>query len=161
MLFKITNSLTTTTALVKFYGICNTKHWRYSTFKKFETGNALFSFLQKQQASESCSCTTPTCCSYLLTAESVRMVAIGDLMFFRSHTLTVRSSLPDTTLSPTVKTADVTVLKKLTKTFTYTVVRKRRVTWLKCFSIDFWIWSVFLNVTCQHKHLVIYSNNFI
>lgn len=40
------------------------------------------------------------------------MVAMGDLMFFRSHTLTVRSSLPDTTLSPTVKTADVTVLQK-------------------------------------------------
>lgn len=40
------------------------------------------------------------------------MVAIGDLMFFRSHTLTVRSSLPDTTLSPTVKTADVTVLQQ-------------------------------------------------
>lgn len=47
----------------------------------------------------------------LLTAESVRMVAMGDLMFFRSHTLTVRSSLPDTTLSPTVNTADVTVLR--------------------------------------------------
>lgn len=45
----------------------------------------------------------------LLTAESVRMVAMGDLMFFRSHTLTVRSSLPDTTLSPIVNTADVTV----------------------------------------------------
>ena len=39
------------------------------------------------------------------------MVAMGDLMFFRSHTLTVRSSLPDTTLSPTVNTADVTVLQ--------------------------------------------------
>lgn len=38
------------------------------------------------------------------------MVAMGDLMFFKSHTLTVRSSLPDTTLSPTVNTADVTVL---------------------------------------------------
>lgn len=48
---------------------------------------------------------------HLLTAESVRMVAIGDLMFFRSHTFTVRSSLPDTTLSPTVNTADVTVLQ--------------------------------------------------
>lgn len=50
--------------------------------------------------------------TYLFTAESVRMVAIGDLMFFKSHTLTVRSSLPDTTLSPTVNTADVTVLQK-------------------------------------------------
>lgn len=48
----------------------------------------------------------------LLTAESVRMVAMGDRMFFRSHTFTVRSSLPDTTLSPTVKTADVTVLEE-------------------------------------------------
>lgn len=48
--------------------------------------------------------------AYLLTAESVRMVAIGDLMFFKSQTFTVRSSLPETTLSPTVKTADVTVL---------------------------------------------------
>lgn len=38
------------------------------------------------------------------------MVAMGDLMFFRSHTLTVRSSLPETTLSPTVNTAEVTVL---------------------------------------------------
>lgn len=48
----------------------------------------------------------------LFTAESVRMVAIGDLMFFKSHTLTVRSSLPETTLSPTVNTADVTVLQQ-------------------------------------------------
>lgn len=53
--------------------------------------------------------------TYLFTAESVRMVAIGDLMFFKSHTLTVRSSLPETTLSPTVNTADVTVLQKKKK----------------------------------------------
>lgn len=53
--------------------------------------------------------------THLLTAESVRMVAMGDLMFFRSHTLTVRSSLPDTTLSPTVKTAEVTVLPGTTE----------------------------------------------
>ncbi|MEQ2172602.1 hypothetical protein GOODEAATRI_022815, partial [Goodea atripinnis] len=53
--------------------------------------------------------------THLLTAESVRMVAMGDRMFFRSHTLTVRSSLPDTTLSPTVKTADVTVLQRTRK----------------------------------------------
>lgn len=39
------------------------------------------------------------------------MVAMGDLMFFRSQTLTVRSSLPETTLSPTVNTAEVTVLQ--------------------------------------------------
>lgn len=50
--------------------------------------------------------------SYLFTAESVRMVAMGDLMFFKSHTLTVRSSLPETTLSPAVNTADVTVLRE-------------------------------------------------
>lgn len=47
---------------------------------------------------------------YLFTAESVRIVAMGDLMFFKSQTFTVRSSLPETTLSPTVKTAEVTVL---------------------------------------------------
>lgn len=52
------------------------------------------------------------CFLYLFTAESVRIVAMGDLMFFKSHTFTVRSSLPDTTLSPTVKTAEVTVLTK-------------------------------------------------
>ncbi len=51
----------------------------------------------------------PTHTLILFTAESVRMVAIGDLMFFKSQTFTVRSSLPETTLSPTVKTADVTV----------------------------------------------------
>lgn len=54
----------------------------------------------------------PSFVTYLFTAESVRMVAMGDLMFFKSHTLTVRSSLPETTLSPTVNTADVTVLQK-------------------------------------------------
>lgn len=50
---------------------------------------------------------------HLLTAESVRIVAIGDRMFLRSQTFTVLSSLPDTTLSPTVKTADVTVLREM------------------------------------------------
>lgn len=55
--------------------------------------------------------------THLLTAESVRMVAMGDLMFFRSQTLTVRSSLPDTTLSPTVNTADVTVLQRTKNLF--------------------------------------------
>lgn len=44
-------------------------------------------------------------------AESVRIVAIGDLIFFKSQTFTVRSSLPETTLSPTVNTAEVTVLQ--------------------------------------------------
>lgn len=58
--------------------------------------------------------------TYLFTAESVRMVAIGDLMFFKSHTLTVRSSLPETTLSPTVNTADVTVLQKMGHTDKHT-----------------------------------------
>ena len=40
------------------------------------------------------------------------MVAMGDRMFFRSQTFTVRSSLPETTLSPTVNTAEVTVLPR-------------------------------------------------
>lgn len=44
-------------------------------------------------------------------AESVRIVAMGDLMFLKSQTFTVRSSLPETTLSPTVNTAEVTVLQ--------------------------------------------------
>lgn len=50
--------------------------------------------------------------AYLFTAESVRIVAMGDLIFFKSQTFTVRSSLPETTLSPTVKTAEVTVLER-------------------------------------------------
>ena len=49
--------------------------------------------------------------SHRLTAESVRMVVSGDLMFFKSHTFTVRSSLPEITLSPPANTADVTCLK--------------------------------------------------
>lgn len=52
----------------------------------------------------------PTHTLILLMAESVRIVAIGDLIFFKSQTFTVRSSLPETTLSPTVNTAEVTVL---------------------------------------------------
>lgn len=60
----------------------------------------------------------PTHTLILLMAESVRMVAMGDLMFFKSQTLTVRSSLPETTLSPTVNTADVTVSVWPWKTFT-------------------------------------------
>ena len=48
---------------------------------------------------------------HLLTDESVLMVAIGDLMFFRSHTLTVLSSLPDTTFSAPANTAVVTGLQ--------------------------------------------------
>lgn len=68
---------------------------------------------QKKMTSESDSSGYVPPFTYLFTAESVRMVAIGDLMFFKSHTLTVRSSLPETTLSPTVNTADVTVLQKM------------------------------------------------
>lgn len=48
---------------------------------------------------------------HLLMAESVRIVAMGDLIFLKSQTFTVRSSLPETTLSPTVNTAEVTVLQ--------------------------------------------------
>lgn len=54
----------------------------------------------------------PTHTLILLIAESVRIVAMGDLMFFKSQTFTVRSSLPETTLSPTVNTAEVTVLSE-------------------------------------------------
>lgn len=53
----------------------------------------------------------PTQTLILLIAESVRIVAMGDLMFFKSQTFTVRSSLPETTLSATVNTAEVTVLQ--------------------------------------------------
>ena len=48
---------------------------------------------------------------YLLIALSVLIVVIGDLMFFKSQTLTVLSSEPDTTLSPCANTAVVTGLK--------------------------------------------------
>ena len=47
-----------------------------------------------------------------LAAESDRIVARGDRMLRRSHTLTLRSSEPDTTLSSFVNTAQVTVLWK-------------------------------------------------
>lgn len=46
-----------------------------------------------------------------LTAESVRMVVNAERIFRNSHTLTVRSSEPDTTLSSRVKTVDVTLLE--------------------------------------------------
>jgi len=46
----------------------------------------------------------------LLTGESRRIVVTGDLMFFRSQTFTIRSSLPDTRLSPPANTAVVTGL---------------------------------------------------
>lgn len=46
----------------------------------------------------------------LLTEESILMAASGDLMFFTSHTFTVRSSLPDTTLSDPANNALVTGL---------------------------------------------------
>lgn len=44
-------------------------------------------------------------------AESDRIVASDDRMLRRSHTLTLRSSEPDTTLSSLVNTAHVTVLQ--------------------------------------------------
>ena len=56
--------------------------------------------------------TNDACASYRLTAESVRMVVSGDRMFFKSQTLTVRSSLPEITLSPPANTADVTCLSQ-------------------------------------------------
>lgn len=60
---------------------------------------------------------------YLLTAESLRIVVIGDRMFFKSHTLTVRSSLPDTKLSPPANTAVVTCLQKMQKRNYYTEMK--------------------------------------
>lgn len=45
-------------------------------------------------------------------AESVLIVATGDLILRKSHTLTDLSSEPDTTLSSRVKTVDVTLLEK-------------------------------------------------
>lgn len=47
----------------------------------------------------------------LLTAESRRIVVKADLIFRSSHTLTVLSSEPDTTLSSLVNTVDVTLLQ--------------------------------------------------
>lgn len=61
-------------------------------------------------------CLLPCChvvllpCTYLLTGESVLIIAIGVLMFLRSQTFTVLSSDPLTTLSLEVKAADVTEL---------------------------------------------------
>lgn len=47
-----------------------------------------------------------------LTAESVRMVVNAERIFRSSHTLTVLSSEPETTLSSRVKTVDVTLLHR-------------------------------------------------
>lgn len=47
-----------------------------------------------------------------LTAESSLMVVKADRIFLSSHTLTVLSSEPDTTLSSLVSTVDVTLLQK-------------------------------------------------
>ena len=47
----------------------------------------------------------------LLTGLSHRMAAKGERMFLRSHTLAVRSSEPEMTLSSRVKVAQVTVLQ--------------------------------------------------
>lgn len=49
------------------------------------------------------------------TAESSRIVVRADRIFRSSHTLTVLSSEPDTTLSSLVKTVDVTLLQTETK----------------------------------------------
>lgn len=46
-----------------------------------------------------------------LIAESAVMFANGERIFLKSHTLTVLSSDPETTLSSLVNTAEVTVLK--------------------------------------------------
>lgn len=46
-----------------------------------------------------------------LTAESSRIVVNADRMFLNSHTLTVLSSEPDTTLSSLVSTVEVTLLQ--------------------------------------------------
>lgn len=46
------------------------------------------------------------------TAESVRIVAKAERMFLSSHTFTVLSSEPDTTLSSRVNTVEVTLLEK-------------------------------------------------
>lgn len=46
----------------------------------------------------------------LLTGFSHRMEASGERMFLRSHTLAVRSSEPDTTLSSRVNVTQVTTL---------------------------------------------------
>lgn len=50
-----------------------------------------------------------------LTAESSRIVVSADRIFLSSHTLTVLSSDPDTTLSSRVKTVDVTLLQNKQK----------------------------------------------
>lgn len=47
-----------------------------------------------------------------LTAESNLIVVNAERILRNSHTLTVLSSLPDTTLSSLVRTVDVTLLKK-------------------------------------------------
>lgn len=57
--------------------------------------------------------TPPADTDIRLTAESVRMVVNAERIFRNSHTLTVLSSDPDTTLSSRVKTVDVTLLHKI------------------------------------------------
>lgn len=49
--------------------------------------------------------------TYLFTGDVSLIVVSGDRIFFRSHTLTVLSSLPETTLSPLANVADVTGLE--------------------------------------------------
>lgn len=59
---------------------------------------------------------TPVCeTAKRLTAASVRIVVKAERMFRNSHTFTVRSSEPDTTLSSRVNTVDVTLLYESVK----------------------------------------------
>lgn len=54
---------------------------------------------------------TPLCeTANRFTAASVRIVVKAERIFRNSHTFTVRSSDPDTTLSSRVNTVDVTLL---------------------------------------------------
>ena len=52
--------------------------------------------------------------THLLTGDASLMVVSGERMFFKSQTFTVRSSLPETTLSPLANVAEVTGLKENT-----------------------------------------------
>ncbi len=59
--------------------------------------------------------------THLLIPESDLIIAIGVLIFFRSHTLADRSSDPLTILSPDAKAAEVTELS-LEETFSNSVM---------------------------------------
>lgn len=77
-----------------------------------------------------------------LTAESVRIVVNADRIFRSSHTLTVRSSEPDTTLSSRVKTVDVTLLKTTSKQYKLFIVKNIHQSWLMSL----------LGVALEHGH---------